>query len=76
MGADITVCGRAATVRGRRLHGSDVEAEDLRGGAALVLAALGAEGTSTVSGLSHIDRGYYDLGGKLSSLGADIRRLP
>ena len=57
-------------------YGSDVEAEDLRGGAALVLAALGAEGTSTVSGLSHIDRGYYDLGGKLSSLGADIRRLP
>lgn len=76
MGADITVCGRAATVRGRRLYGSDVEAEDLRGGAALVLAALGADGTSTVSGLSHIDRGYYDLGGKLSSLGADIRRLP
>lgn len=74
MGADITVCGRAATVRGRPLHGAEVKAEDLRGGAALVLAALRAEGTSVVSGLEHIDRGYFDFSGKLAALGADIRR--
>ncbi len=72
MGADITVCGRAATVRGRRLYGADVIAEDLRGGAALVLSALKAEGRSVVSGLSHIRRGYYDFAGRLASLGADI----
>ncbi len=75
MGADITVCGRAATVRGKKLHGAETEAEDLRGGAALVLAALGAEGSSAVSGLRHIDRGYYDFCGRLSALGADIRRI-
>lgn len=75
MGADITVCGRAATVRGRKLHSADLVAEDLRGGAALVLAALSADGTSTVSGLSHIDRGYYKLDERFRALGADIIRM-
>lgn len=75
MGADITVCGRAATVRGRRLHGACVNAEDLRGGAALVLAALKADGKSTVRGINHIDRGYYDFDEKLSALGAHIKRV-
>ena len=50
-----------------------VQAADLRGGAALVVAALGAEGVSRVSGLSHIRRGYQGLDDSLSALGADIR---
>ena len=76
MGADIEVRGRNAFVRGvSGLHGAAVTAGDLRGGAALVLAALGAEGLSEVSDLSHIDRGYSDLEGKLRSLGAEIKRV-
>lgn len=75
MGAEILVCGRAATVRGKILHGADVTATDLRGGAALVLAALKAEGRSVIRGLNHIDRGYYLLEDKISLLGGDIKRL-
>lgn len=76
MGADIEVKGRSAFVRGvERLNGATVTCGDLRGGAALVLAALGAEGTSEVMDLSHIDRGYFDLEGKLKSLGAEIKRV-
>ena len=60
MGADIKTEGRVAMVCGRKtLHGTSVEATDLRGGAALVVAALGAEGESRVSGLKHIDRGTF-----------------
>ena len=62
MGADITVRGRTAVIRGvEKLHGARVTAGDLRGGAALVLAALKAEGQSSVIDLSHIDRGYADF---------------
>ena len=76
MGADITVRGRAALIRGvERLHGADVTASDLRGGAALVVAALGAEGSSSVIDLSHIDRGYANFEYKLRKLGAKIRRV-
>ena len=76
MGADITVRGRTALIRGvERLHGATVTACDLRGGAALVLAALKAEGQSTVLDLFHIDRGYADFEGKLKKLGAKIRRV-
>ena len=76
MGADITVRGRSAFVRGvPRLHGADVCAGDLRGGAALALAAISAEGRSTVTDLRHIDRGYSDFEYKLSGLGAKIRRV-
>lgn len=76
MGADIEVKGRTAFVRGTgRLHGACVTAGDLRGGAALVIAALGAEGTSEVLDLSHIDRGYADFRAKLKKLGASIRRV-
>lgn len=76
MGADIEVRGRSAFVRGvKKLHGASVVAGDLRGGAALVIAALGAEGVSEVLDLSHIDRGYADFNGKLKSLGADVRRV-
>lgn len=76
MGADIEVKGRNAFVRGvPKLHGASLVAGDLRGGAALVIAALGAEGVSEVLDLSHIDRGYSDLQGKLKSLGAEIKRV-
>ena len=76
MGADITVRGRTALIRGvEKLHGACVTASDLRGGAALVVAALKAEGQSSVLDLSHIDRGYADFEGKLKKLGAKIRRI-
>ena len=76
MGADIEVKGRHAFVRGvERLHGASVVAGDLRGGAALVIAALGADGVSEVIDLSHIDRGYYDFQGKLKKIGANIKRV-
>ncbi len=76
MGADVTVRGRSAFVRGvGSLKGADVVAGDLRGGAALTLAAISAEGLSTVTDLSHIDRGYSDFEYKLRGLGAHIRRV-
>lgn len=76
MGADVTVRGRSAFVRGvGSLKGADVVAGDLRGGAALTLAAISAEGLSTVTDLSHIDRGYSDFEYKLCGLGARIRRV-
>ena len=75
MGADVTVEGRQALVRGvPRLHGARVAASDLRGGGALVVAALGAEGESVVSGLPHIDRGYEDLEDVISRFGGRILR--
>lgn len=76
MGADITVDGQEAVLHGvERLHGSPLKAMDLRGGAALVTAALAAEGESRIHGLSHIDRGYERLERSLQSLGADISRI-
>lgn len=76
MGADIRVEGRVAVVCGvPRLHGASVQAFDLRGGAALAVAALGAEGDSVLTGLQHIDRGYERLENDLRSLGAEIKRL-
>ena len=75
MGADITVRGRSALVRGgRKLFGADVEAKDLRGGAALVLAGLCAEGETRVEGVPFIDRGYEALEETLRALGANITR--
>ena len=75
MGADIRVNGRTALVTGRPLHGARVRSTDLRGGAALVVAGLAAEGESIVEGITHIDRGYERLAEKLTALGADIRRV-
>ncbi len=76
MGADITVRGRTALIRGvERLHGAYLTAGDLRGGAALVIAGLKSEGQSVVADLSHIDRGYADFEGKLRKLGGKIRRV-
>ena len=76
MGADITIRDRTAVIRGvERLHGARVTAGDLRGGAALVIAALKAEGQSSVIDLSHIDRGYSEMEYKLKKIGAKIRRV-
>ena len=76
MGADIRVEGRVAVVCGvEELHGAAVKATDLRGGAALVVAALGARGESVVTGLSHVDRGYQSMEEDLRSLGARIKRV-
>ena len=75
LGARIRKDGQTAVVEGvRRLNGADVRATDLRAGAALVLAGLAAHGTTCVHELSHIDRGYEDLSGKLRRLGADVVR--
>ncbi len=76
MGADITVIGRNAFVRGvEKLRGAEVVAHDLRGGAALVIAALAAEGRSEIYDISHIDRGYSEFEFKLRALGGDIVRV-
>ena len=75
MGANIIVKGKNAIVTGvPRLNGAMVNANDLRGGAALVLAGLNAEGKTIVNNVSHIERGYYQMDKKLSSLGADIKK--
>ena len=77
MGADIQIEGRAAMVSGvGRLHGASLRSTDLRGGAALVVAALSAEGVSQVSELRHIRRGYQSLDKNLRALGAEIRLIP
>ena len=76
MGADIRTEGRVAMVSGvKRLHGASVFSTDLRGGAALVLASLGAEGCSEVHEIHHIDRGYSHFEDSLQRLGADIERI-
>lgn len=76
MGADIDVCGSEAVIHGGHpLTGDTLYARDLRGGAALVTAALAANGESRIYGLSHIDRGYERLEKTLSNLGADIVRI-
>lgn len=75
MGADIRVSGRTALVNGAALHGASVRCTDLRGGAALVIAALAARGESRIEDITHIDRGYEHLAEKLTALGGSIRRL-
>lgn len=76
MGADISVAGRTATIKGaNRLHGERVAAADLRGGAALVIAGLAAEGKTIVESIHHIDRGYDRLEDILKGLGAQIERV-
>ena len=75
MGADIKVEGRSAVVRGvERLMGARVVAQELRGGAALVLAALAAEGESEITGTEYIDRGYEEIERYISECGGRIRR--
>jgi UDP-N-acetylglucosamine 1-carboxyvinyltransferase len=75
MGADIRIEGRVAVVCGvPELHGAKVTATDLRGGAALVIAALGAEGYSEVADIKHVERGYDGLDIVLRGLGARIEK--
>ena len=74
MGADISIKGKKAFIKGvDRLNGCSVYATDLRGGAALVLAGLVAQGTTKVFGVNHIERGYFSLDKKLALLGANIK---
>jgi len=76
MGASVKLKGHSATVGGNtKLNAADVMATDLRASSALVLAALVAEGTTRIHRIYHLDRGYEDLEGKFSSLGAEIQRL-
>ena len=75
LGADISVSGRSAHVRGvPELSGAPVMATDLRASAGLIVAALAAQGRSVVTRVYHIDRGYERIEEKLRSLGAAIRR--
>ena len=77
LGADIRTDGHHAVVRGRpRLSAAPVRATDIRAGAGLVVAALVADGVTTVSDIAHIDRGYPGFDEQLRSLGADIVREP
>ena len=76
MGADIKVEGHSAIIKGvKKLSAAPVMASDLRGGAALVLAGLVAEGITELSRIYHLDRGYVKLEEKLNSLGANIKRV-
>jgi len=76
MGADIKVEGRSAIIKGvKKLSAAPVMASDLRGGAALILAGLVADGTTELSRIYHLDRGYVNLEKKLTALGADIHRV-
>lgn len=76
MGADINVEGRAAIVKGvDRLIGAPVAANDLRAGAAMIIAGLAAEGTTEIENIEYIDRGYEDVVKKISQLGGKIKRV-
>jgi UDP-N-acetylglucosamine 1-carboxyvinyltransferase len=76
MGADIQINGKTATVNGGNpLHGTSVRAVDLRGGAAMVIAGLVADGQTSIDDIHLIERGYDNLIGKLSAVGADIWRV-
>lgn len=75
MGADIRVSGHDAVLHGpARLHGATVRSPDIRAAAALVVAALAADGTTEIERAWHLDRGYEDMVGKLRSLGARVDR--
>ena len=76
MGANIKIDGRSAVIEGiDTFTGSEVTATDLRAGAALILAGLTAEGSTTINDIYHIDRGYVSIEEKLKGLGADIERV-
>ena len=76
LGAEVRTDGHHALVRGRAgLSGAPVEATDIRAGAGLVLAGLVAEGTTTVYGVSHLDRGYAGFVPALQGLGAQVERV-
>ena len=74
MGADITVEGKVATINGgNHFTGAKVRAVDLRAGAAMIIAALAAQGKTEIDDIYHIKRGYDNIVGKLQNAGADIQ---
>ncbi len=76
MGADIKADGQLAVVQGvEQLKGAPVKADDLRAGAAMIIAGLAASGTTEIEDILHIDRGYEDVVEKFSGIGADIKRV-
>lgn len=76
LGAQISVDGRVAVIEGvKELMGAPVRATDLRAGAAMIIAALGAKGTTEIEGVKYIERGYENLVEKLKTLGADIKKV-
>ena len=76
MGVNIQVAGRVAVIEGvQELLPAPMRATDLRAGAAMIMAALAADGVSEITEISHIERGYEDIAEKLRGLGADIRRI-
>ena len=76
MGADITVNGSTAKIKGvDALHGATVKAVDLRAGAALIIAGLAAEGMTEITEIGSIERGYDNIVGKLCAIGADIKKV-
>ncbi|MBE6772330.1 MAG: UDP-N-acetylglucosamine 1-carboxyvinyltransferase [Ruminococcaceae bacterium] len=76
MGADIKADGQLAVIQGvEQLKGAPVKADDLRAGAAMIIAGLAANGTTEVEDILHIDRGYEDVVAKFKGLGADIKRV-
>lgn len=76
MGANITTIGRVAIIEGvEKLYGAEVESKDLRGGAALVVAALGAEGTTKINNIYHMNRGYEKFVYKLQNIGVIISEI-
>ena len=75
MGADIKVIGKAAIITGvKKIYGAKVSATDLRGGAAMAVAGLGAEGITEITDVEHIDRGYENIEKVLTSMGGKITR--
>ena len=76
LGADIKVENKVAVVNGvKSLYAADVQAQDLRGAAGLIVAALAAEGTTEISGIEYLERGYENFEVLLSSLGADVKKI-
>lgn len=76
MGADIQVDGKIAIIEGvESLKGAPVKAVDLRAGAAMIVAGLGAQGKTEIDDIYHIERGYEDFVEKLTEIGADIKRV-
>ncbi len=75
-GADIAVNDRSAIINGvKNLYGANVYCTDLRGGASMVIAALAAEGKSTIGDIYHINRGYENIEDNFALIGADIKRI-
>ncbi len=76
MGANIRIEGKTANVVGvEQLYGAEVTANDLRAGAALIIAGLTAQGTTYVKNIHYVERGYENIIAKLSGIGADIKRI-